>query len=215
MYTVTINQRDRGPGDRVPELLRALARLRPEVPFDRTVGDEAQAVFAEPGAAVDAALTALRPDVCGDVRWNVGIGVGRLDEPLPLGVAEVRGEALVHSRRAVERAQTSGDGPAIAVAGPDPELARDAEGVLRLIGLAVAKRTAAEWRVLDLLTPGVRGQQKAVAEALGITTQAVSKAIARAHWPEEWAARPAAARLLGLADGARPRSELRWASGRS
>jgi hypothetical protein len=61
----------------------------------------------------------------------------------------------------------------------------------------------------------VRGQQKAVAEALGITTQAVSKAIARAHWPEEWAARPAAARLLGLADGARPRSELRWASGRS
>lgn len=204
MYTVTINQRDRSAGDRVPQLLRALARLRPEVPFDRTVGDEAQAVFAEPGPVVDAALTALRPDACGDVRWNVGIGVGRLDEPLPLGIAEVRGEALVHSRRAVERAQGSGDGPAIAVDGADAQLARDAEAVLRLIGLEVAKRTAAEWRVLDLLTPGVRGQQKAVAEALGITTQAVSKAIARAHWPEEWAARPAAVRLLELADaGAR------------
>lgn len=203
MYTVTINQRDRGAGDRVPELLKALARLRPEVPFERTVGDEAQAVFAAPSAAVDAALTALRPDACGDVRWNVGIGVGRLEEPLPLGVADVRGDALVHSRRAVERAQAGGDGPAIAVDGPDQELARDAEGVLRLIGLTVIRRSAAEWRVLDLLTPGVRGQQKAVAEALGITAQAVSKAVARAHWPEEWAARPAAARLLGLLDAAR------------
>ncbi|WP_369046154.1 hypothetical protein [Sinomonas sp. P10A9] len=200
MYTVTINQRDRGAGDRVPELLRALARLRPDVPFDRTVGDEAQAVFTDPVAALDAALTALRPDACGGVRWNVGIGVGRLDEPLPLGVAEARGPALAHSRRAVERAQATGEGPAIAVDGPDASLAHDAEGVLRLLGLAIVKRTAAEWRVLDLLTPGVRGQQKAVADALGITTQAVSKAIARAHWTEEWAARPAAVRLLGLLD---------------
>jgi predicted transcriptional regulator len=44
----------------------------------------------------------------------------------------------------------------------------------------------------------VRGQQKAVAEALGITAQAVSKAIARAHWNEEFDARPAAAHLLRL-----------------
>jgi predicted transcriptional regulator len=49
-----------------------------------------------------------------------------------------------------------------------------------------------------LLTPGVRGQQKAVAQELGITTQAVSKAVARAQWNEEHAARPAAARLLQL-----------------
>lgn len=203
MYTVTINQRDRGAGDRVPELLKALARLRPEVPFDRTVGDEAQAVFASPEPALDAALLALRDDACGGVRWNVGIGVGRLDEPLPLGVAEVRGPGVVFSRHAVERAQGTGEGPAIAVDGADPGLAHDAEGVLRLLGLAIVKRTAAEWRVLDLLTPGVRGQQKAAADALGITTQAVSKAIARARWPEEWAARPAAARLLGLLDAAR------------
>lgn len=207
MYTVTINQRDRAAGDRVPELLKALARLRPDVPFDRTVGDEAQAIFTSPGPAVDAALTALRTDLwgahaTGDVRWNVGIGVGLLDQPLPLGVADARGPALAHSRRAVERAQASGEGPAIAVEGPDVALAHDAEGVLRLLGLAIVKRTTAEWRVLDLLTPGVRGQQKAVAEALGITTQAVSKAIARARWPEEWAARPAAVRLLGLLDAA-------------
>ncbi len=59
-------------------------------------------------------------------------------------------------------------------------------------------RSVAEWRVLDLLTPGVRGQQKAVAQELGISTQAVSKALARAQWVEEHAARPAAARLLQL-----------------
>ena len=56
--------------------------------------------------------------------------------------------------------------------------------------------------VLDLLVPGVRGQQKFVAEALHISTQAVSKTIQRAHWLEEQAVRPAAARLLGLAAGA-------------
>jgi hypothetical protein len=202
MFTVTINQRDRHAGDQVPALLKALARLDPDVPFDRTVGDEAQAVFSDPAAAVDAALSALRPDACGDVRWNVGIGVGRIEEPLPLGVADARGVGLAYSRRAVERAQLSGEAPAIAVEGPDGGLAHDAEGVLRLLGLTVAKRTTAEWRVLDLLMPGVRGQQKAVAEALGITTQAVSKAVARAHWNEEWGARPAAARLLGLLDAA-------------
>ena len=40
--------------------------------------------------------------------------------------------------------------------------------------------------------------RKAVAQELGISTQAVSKALARAQWAEEHAARPAAARLLQL-----------------
>jgi predicted transcriptional regulator len=48
------------------------------------------------------------------------------------------------------------------------------------------------------MTPGVRGQQKTVAAELGITSQAVSKAVARSQWNEEHAARPAAARLLAL-----------------
>ena len=49
--------------------------------------------------------------------------------------------------------------------------------------------------------PGVRGQQKPAAEALGITVQAVSQAVQRSFWNEEHACRPAAARLLGLAGG--------------
>jgi hypothetical protein len=128
----------------------------------------------------------------------VGIGVGPLGEPLPADIHDVTGLGLVYSRRAVERAQHIKDEAAISVDGADRGLAAEAAAVLRLLALTVARRTTAEWRVLELLTPGVRGQQKAVAEALGITAQAVSKAIARAHWNEEFDARPAAAHLLRL-----------------
>ncbi|NUP75676.1 MAG: hypothetical protein HOQ07_13675, partial [Sinomonas sp.] len=102
MYTVTINQRDREAGDRVPQLLRALARTAPDVPFARTVGDEVQGVFASPEGAIGAGLVAMRPDACGGVRWNVGIGVGPLGEPLPEAINGVTGLGLVYSRRAVE-----------------------------------------------------------------------------------------------------------------
>ena len=73
--------------------------------------------------------------------------------------------------------------------------------MLRLLGRIVHTRTDAEWAVLDLLTPGARGQQKYVAEELGVTAQAVSRAVVRSHWTEERATRPAAARLLDLAHG--------------
>ncbi|WP_422934908.1 hypothetical protein [Sinomonas sp. P47F7] len=198
MYTVTINQRDREPGDKVPNLLRALSRARAEVPFARTVGDEVQGVFLSAELAIDASLTAMRAESCGGVRWNVGIGVGPLGEPLPEAIHDVTGLGLVYSRRAVERAQHIKDEAAISVDGPDRVLAAEAAAILRLLGLIIARRTTAEWRVIELLTPGVRGQQKAVAEALGITAQAVSKAIARAHWNEEFEARPAAAHLMRL-----------------
>nr|WP_174233571.1 fused MFS/spermidine synthase [Micrococcus sp. HSID17228] len=81
------------------------------------------------------------------------------------------------------------------------EAAAEAEAVLRLVGQLVWSRTDAEWAVLDLLVPGVRGQQKPAAAALGITAQAVSQAVQRSYWNEEHACRPAAARLLTLAGG--------------
>ncbi|MNW70595.1 hypothetical protein D3C74_499720 [compost metagenome] len=54
--------------------------------------------------------------------------------------------------------------------------------------------------MVDLLTPGVRGQQKAVAEILGITPQAVSAAIVRSGYNDELGARAAIARLLEFTD---------------
>jgi hypothetical protein len=77
--------------------------------------------------------------------------------------------------------------------------------VLRLIGRLVQDRTAAQWKVVDVLrsvrhdTHGTHGTQKIAAQKLGITEQSVSRAVLRSGWQEEWAARPAAELLLTLA----------------
>ncbi|MGJ9404396.1 hypothetical protein [Arthrobacter sp. KK5.5] len=197
MYVLTINQRDsREVGDRVDELVAGLGHLPAAIPFQRSVGDEAIGVVAEPGTAVEAAMIALRTR-----RWHVGIGVGSLHVPLPEEIAHAEGFGLVYARRAVDRARKTGERVPLAVAGPDTEVAAEAQAVLRLIGQIVSTRTDAEWAVLDFMVPGVRGQQRAIADELGVTTQAVSKAVVRSHWNEEWACRPAAARLLGLVAG--------------
>lgn len=194
MFTLTINQRDgRRDGDRVPQLLKHLRHIPALLDFDRSVEDEVQGIVDCPHQAVEAALVAVRTG-----HWYVGIGVGPVNEPLPNQIKDASGHGLVYARRAVNRLRRSKDKVPVAVDGPLAAVASEAEAVLRLLGHIVQTRTVAEWRVLDLLTPGVRGQQKAVAQELGITTQAVSKALARAQWNEEHAARPAAARLLQL-----------------
>ena len=194
MFTLTINQVDsRRDGDHVPQLLKDLRHIPVRLDFDRSVEDEVQGIVDSPLQAVEAALIALR---CGS--WYVGIGVGPVNEPLPNQIKDASGHGLVYARRAVDRLRNTKERALVAVEGPLAELAFEAEAVLRLLGQIVEGRTPAEWRVLDLLTFGVRGQQKTVAAELGISTQAVSKAVARARWNEEHAARPAAARLLGL-----------------
>ncbi|KNC18707.1 hypothetical protein AC792_10445 [Arthrobacter sp. RIT-PI-e] len=196
-YVLTINQRDsREVGDLVDDLLRSLRRFPTTVPFQRSVGDEVVGVVDSATTAVDAALQALRPR-----RWHVGIGVGGVTPPVPEDLLDASGPGLVYARRAVDRARRTGERTPLAVEGPDGAIAADAEAVLRLLGQIVSTRTAAEWAVLDLMTPGARGQQKHVAQELGITAQAVSRAVVRSSWTEEWATRPAAARLLDLAHG--------------
>ncbi|MHA7145241.1 hypothetical protein ACX80U_11035 [Arthrobacter sp. TmT3-37] len=196
-YVLTINQRDsREAGDLVGDLLRVLRRLPTVIPFQRSVGDEVQGVVDAASTAVDAALQAIRYR-----RWHVGIGVGGLTPPVPERLVDAQGYGLVYARRAVDRARKTGERIPLAVEGPDGGIAAEAEAVLRLLGQIVYTRTDAEWAVLDLMTPGARGQQKYVAQELGITTQAVSRAVVRSHWMEEWATRPAAARLLDLTHG--------------
>jgi hypothetical protein len=81
----------------------------------------------------------------------------------------------------------------------------NAEAVLRLIGRLVQDRTAAQWKVVDVLRTlqqghtGTHGTQKVAAQELGITEQSVSRALLRSGWQEEWAARPAAEMLLDFA----------------
>lgn len=194
MFVLTIDQRNsQGSGDRVPGLLAALADRPMVLGFERSVGDEIQGICDSAETAVDAALQVLRYG-----NWYVGIGVGPVHDPLPRSPREAGGPAFVAARRAVDRAKKTGDRPPVAVEGSPG--APEAEAVLVLLGRLVAERTEAEWRILQHVEPGKWGAQTAAARMLGISSQAVSKAVARSGWQEEWAARPAAAVLLARAD---------------
>ena len=221
MYVMTIDQRgSTGDIDRVPGLLEGLSALSTAGRFERSVGDEVQGVVERADEVVEIALHALRSG-----RWYVGIGVGEVDLPLPASPREGSGPAFVAARSAVDRAKgAAAHVPLAVVAGRDRRRANaattaadgasgsqgaracaNAEAVLRLIGRLVQDRTAAQWKVVDVLrsvrhdTHGTHGSQKIAAQKLGITEQSVSRAVLRSGWQEEWAARPAAELLLTLA----------------
>lgn len=175
-------------------MVHALSEIPALAPFQRSGTNLLVGVPERPEDAVDAILRALR-----NHHWVVGVGVGSLYEPVPSEAQYLQGAALGYAHTALERSEHTGERIPLSIIGPTPALAAEAEAVLRLLGQVVSTRSVAEWAVLDLLVPGVRGQQKHVAAELGISAQAVSKAVVRSAWVEEWAARPAAARLLHLA----------------
>jgi len=213
---MTIDQRgSTGAQDLVPDLLARIAALQlsgtGKPVFERTVGDEVQGVVPDASAVVEVALHALRVG-----RWYVGIGVGTVSLAPGASPREGTGTAFVAARKAVElakaagpqvplsvvpgiMAKTGGSGPA----GEGSQACANAEAVLRLLGRLVQDRTEAQWRVVDALRrlgPARHGSQKQVALDLGISEQSVSRTVLRSGWQEEWAARPAAAMLLGIAD---------------
>ena len=158
------------------------------VPFSTTYPDEVRAVFAEPGPALSAALHAIR-----ERGVVAGIGVGALE----LGEGEPEGPALGYARAAIERCAAGLPCRDLAAEGGDPVLSDAITSMLRLLARIIDHRTEAEWRVVDLLVPDVRGQHRAIAQALHISPQAVSKALIRTGWHEEAAGRASAAELLG------------------
>lgn len=209
MWTMTVDQEgSRRVGDRVEALLTGLAEASPLVgaapgavvlPFERTVGDEVQAVLASPDLVVALALHLVRTG-----GWSIGIGAGVVDTPLPPSSRAGSGSAFVHAREAVEAAKSRLRSVPLAVRGDRADLAAEAEGVLVLLGSVVARRTEPGWAVVDRLTgaSGASGvRQEDLAADLGISQQAVSARLRSALWFEEAAARPAAARLLRLAGG--------------
>jgi hypothetical protein len=220
MLVLTVDQRgSTGRSDRVPEVLELLGRLvQPGgrtapglvLPFERTVGDEVQAVLAadDDGArlALDVVLALLR-----DGGWSVGIGAGPVDEPLPDTSRAASGPAFVRARAAVERAKGRGSAAPVAVVGPDDQpgatIAADAEALLRLLGAVAARRSDAGWEAVDTLArqAGAPAPRRATARALGVSEQAVSQRLRAALWSEEEAARPLAARLLAAAGSAEER----------
>jgi hypothetical protein len=211
MFVLTIDpEGSRRHGDQVDALLAALAADGGAVrssavlrPFERTVGDEVQAVVDDPAVAVAIAL-----DVLDRGGWTVGIGAGPVDLPLPASSRAGAGAAFVHAREAVEAAKGRPRGAAVAVRGTLPDVAAEAEALLVLLGSLAARRSTEGREVVRLLRfvdPAPRQQD--LAAALGVSQQAVSARLRAALWAEEVAARPAAARLLRLAaDGCDPGS---------
>ncbi|NLF03752.1 MAG: hypothetical protein GX593_01890 [Actinomycetales bacterium] len=206
MFILTVDQQgSTRRGDRVSELLELLAARGLTAPapgfvrgFERTVGDEVQAVLDSPDRVIEVALALLR-----EGGWSVGIGVGPDHEPLPASSREASGPAFVHAREAVERAKSKATAVPLAVEGEALERAAEAEAVLRLLGAVVARRTDAGWAAVDRLARGAQ-TQKDVARELGITEQAVSQRLRTAMWAEESAVHPLAARLLTEAEGTTP-----------
>ena len=200
MIVLTVDQEgSRTVGDRVPELLAVLAddeSARAAVrPFDRTVGDEVQAVFADAAAAVETVLLLMRRG-----GWSAGIGAGAVDHPLPAQARAGSGEAFVLARQAVERAKTRSRPVPLAVAGADAARAAECEAVLTMLGSLARRRTDAGWAAVDTLRALPDGSQEEVARRLGISQQAVSQRLRGAQWFEELALRPLAVRLLEEAD---------------
>jgi hypothetical protein len=189
-----VDQRhSRRTADRVEALLRDLAARAPELarPFERTAGDEVQAVVARPEVVVDLALMLVR-----DRAWSVGIGVGSVDEPLPASTRAGSGPAFNLARAAVTAAKTRSTG--LAVAGADEAAARRAQTALDLVAALLQRRTDRGVEAAALARQGLT--QLEVARRLGVTKQAVSQRLQAADWHLEAPGRDLSTYLLSEAD---------------
>jgi hypothetical protein len=199
-FVVTADQKSsRTGGDAVPELLRHLEEARtlaqrgPLLPFERTAGDEVQALFANADAVVDAVVQLLRHE-----QWWVGVGIGPVDGPPPSSARAGRGAAYVAARAAVESAKTTPAGICVVAGSASAQApARRAEAAAWLLASLLGRRTPEGWEVAELMERGAR--QVDVAAKLGISPQAVSRRLRVAGWSEERRGRELLGWLLGQA----------------
>jgi hypothetical protein len=199
VFVLTVDQRHSRRGhDRVEDLLGWLAHQPGVVRgFERTAGDEVQGVMDDAAAVVNVVLGLVRRG-----EWSVGVGAGPVREPLPASTRAGSGPAFELARKAVEQAKSSPS--LLAVRAPDRDRAIAAQAALDLLASVVQRRTDPGWEAVDLISRGAT--QTEIAEALGITKQAVSQRLRAATWAPEMAGRDLAAQLLGVADspGSRP-----------
>ncbi len=199
MFVLTMDQRgSRTQGDRVPQLLDILTPFQTVLSFERSVGDEVQALLEKPEIVVEVVCRVLR-----EKDWYIGIGIGEVELPLPQSSRAAAGDAFIAAREAVEAAKKSGERVPVQVRSALHEStpwATAAEAVLVLLGDVVRRRSVAEWRVLDALDAHPDASQRDIAGQLKITPQAVSKTIFRAGRQEEKQGRHAATLLLQTAN---------------
>ncbi|MBY4205579.1 hypothetical protein [Rhodococcus sp. 06-1460-1B] len=192
MFVMTVDQRrSRRDIDRVPDLLDRYRDFDLIRPFERTAGDEVQAVCEDAATVVAIAL-----DLVATPHWSVGIGVGSVELPLPDTTRAGRGQAFEAARDAVTRAKNAP--AALAVTGPEPAAAEDAETASTLVALLVARRSDQGREAVALMAEGM--SQTDAAERLDISKQAMSQRLSVAGWHVENAGRTLASRLLNAAD---------------
>ncbi|GAB3702945.1 hypothetical protein [Mariniluteicoccus flavus] len=190
--------------DRVGAALTALAAIGGlTLPFERTAGDEVQALAHDPEAIVSAvtALTRLDLDLPPGTApgWRIGIGIGPVDDLAGINsTREARGPAYLAAREAVERA---GSAPTrLALDGVGSDLAH-AESALVVLRALLERRTAKGWEVVDAMAGSGDQKQSEVAATLGRSESAVSQRLDRALWREVRHAEALARHHLGLAMG--------------
>src|SRR5262245_43687160 len=148
VVVLTVDQdasRDRP--DAVPAALEALAEVPTRLAFDRTAGDEFQGVLDDPAAVVSALEVLLRAG-----EWNVGLGIGEVETPLPDTTRAGRGPAYVAAREAVTAAKSS---PwRVRAVGTPEDTVRALESAIWLWAALLARRTPRGWEVVGLVGQG-------------------------------------------------------------
>ncbi|GAA3970419.1 hypothetical protein [Gordonia caeni] len=173
MFVLTADQRSsRSEPDRVPGLIDHYREAPAVRGFERTAGDEVEAVFDDPAVVAEVAV-----ELAASGHWSVGVGVDDVEEPLPEQTRAGRGPAFEAARRAVESAK--GRRPPLRVLGPSPWCPRAQTAACLLVDL-LASRTDPGREAVDLMATGLT--QAEVAERLGITPQAVSLRLRSARW---------------------------------
>ncbi len=156
--------------DQVPAAIDALTDVPMLLSFQRTAGDEFQGVLDDQAALPLALEPLLRTDA-----WNIGIGIGEIEMPLPEQAREGRGPAYVAAREAVSAAKSS---PwRVRATGPT-DTARALESAVWLWAALLGRRTERGWEVADLVDQGMTYDE--AASRLGITQSAVSQRAAAA-----------------------------------
>jgi hypothetical protein len=192
VVVLTVDQRGstkRSAVDHIPETLAGLAGLADVElvrPFERTAGDEFQGVITDPTSLALVLERLLREET-----WNIGVGVGEVDEPLPASTRAGRGPAYVHAREAVTAAKSAAWH--LRVAGDDPQV-RLIETALWLWAAVLTRRTTRGWEVADLVDTGLRYDE--IAQRLAITQSAVSQRAQAAGIVEGLRARELVAALV-------------------
>jgi hypothetical protein len=164
------------------EEMSADGSLRFVLPFERTAGDEVEALIGEAQPLAAVTLRALEASA-----WWVGIGIGGVESPLPSSVRASRGSAFVLARQGLEEAKRGRFGGVRVLAlNRDPA---NLEAALLLMKTLFdgRGRTPKARAVAELRTSGLTQAQ--IATLLGTSTQNVSRQLRAARWTEERAGR--------------------------